>query len=211
MTGFALLALAITATVAVIDWVAVAFSIRWMELVAKPAVMVGLIVVAFLLRPASFIERDLFVVALGFGLASDVFLMLPQDMFLLGLVTALVEHIAYIGGFRARDFRSDLVVLTVAVVLVSVVLILPPVYRALKHDHPTLVTPVIVYVAVFVVMVLSAGGTGSLVAVGGALLFFWSDGLLAWNRFVRPLSWGRIANIVLYHAGQAMLVLSLIN
>lgn len=211
MTGFALIALAMTAAVAVLDWVAVGASIRLLELVAKPAVMIGLIVAAALLNPINSLERGFFVVALGFGLASDIFLMLPQDMFLLGLVTALVEHIAYIGGFRARDFRTDLLLLTVAVVLVSVVLILPSVYRALQRDHPSLVWPVIAYVAVFAVMVLSAGGTGSLVALGGALLFFWSDGLLAWNRFVKPLSWGRLANIVLYHAGQALLVLSLIN
>jgi uncharacterized membrane protein YhhN len=211
MTGFALVALAVTTAVAVADWVAVAASIHRLELVAKPAVMVGLIVAASLLQPANFIERGFFVVALGFGLASDIFLMLPQDMFLLGLVTALVEHIAYIGGFRTRDLRPDLIVLTVAAVLVSLVVILPSVYSALKHNHPALVRPVILYVAVFVVMVLSAGGTGSLVALGGALLFFWSDGLLAWNRFVRPLSWGRLANIVLYHAGQALLVLSLVN
>lgn len=211
MTGFALLALAVTTVIAVVDWIAVAASIRWMEMLAKPAVMLGLIVTAALLNPANFFERGFFVIALGFGLASDIFLMLPQDMFLLGLLTALVEHIAYIGGFRTRDFRGDLVVLTVAIVLVSLAVVMPPVYRAVKQNHPSLVMPVIAYVAVFVVMVLSAGGTGSFVALGGALLFFWSDGLLAYNRFVRPLSWGRLANIVLYHAGQALLVLSLVD
>jgi uncharacterized membrane protein YhhN len=59
------------------------------------------------------------------------------------------------------------------------------------------------------VMVFSAGGTGSFIALAGAVLFFWSDGLLAMNRFVRLLPGGRLANIVLYHAGQALLVLSL--
>jgi uncharacterized membrane protein YhhN len=211
MTGFALIALALTTAVAVLDWIAVATSNRWLEVVAKPAVMVGLIAVAFLVNPVNFIERGFFVVALGFGLVSDVFLMLPQDLFLLGLVAALIEHLAYIAGFRARDFHPDLLLVTVAAVLISVVLILPSVYRALKEDHPSLVGPVFAYVVVFVVMVLSAGGTGTFVALGGALLFFWSDGLLAWNRFVKPLSWGRLANIVLYHAGQALLVLSLVS
>jgi uncharacterized membrane protein YhhN len=64
---------------------------------------------------------------------------------------------------------------------------------------------------VFVIMVSSAGSTGSLVALAGALLFFYSDGLLAYNRFVRPVSRGRLGNIVLYHVGQALLVLSLVN
>ena len=69
----------------------------------------------------------------------------------------------------------------------------------------------IAYVAVFVVMVASAGGTGSGVALAGALLFFYSDALLAWNRFVKPLGWGRFVNIIAYHSGQALLVLSLVD
>jgi uncharacterized membrane protein YhhN len=200
----------VTTAVAVADWVAVAGSRRSLEMVAKPAVMVGLIVVAFLLSPNNFIERGFFVVALGFGLASDVFLMLPQDLFLMGLVTALVEHIAYIAGFRARDFETNLLAYAAAIVLISVVVIVPSVYRAVRRDHPSLLWPVLAYVAVFVVMVMSASGTGSFVAFAGALLFFWSDGILAWNRFVKPLPGGRLANIVLYHTGQALLVLSLV-
>jgi uncharacterized membrane protein YhhN len=88
---------------------------------------------------------------------------------------------------------------------------LPPIYRALRDSRPKLVAPVIVYVAVFVVMVASAGGTGSLVALGGALLFFYSDAVLAWNRFVRPFPCGRIVNIVPYHVGEALLVVSLVR
>jgi uncharacterized membrane protein YhhN len=64
---------------------------------------------------------------------------------------------------------------------------------------------------VFVVMVASAGGTGSLVALAGALLFFYSDAILAWNRFVKPLPYGRIVNMVPYHVGEALLVLSLVH
>jgi len=64
---------------------------------------------------------------------------------------------------------------------------------------------------VFVVMVASAGGTGSLVALAGALLFFYSDAILAWNRFVRPIRYGRVVNLVPYHLGQIVLVLSLVS
>src|SRR5216683_82021 len=47
--------------------------------------------------------------------------------------------------------------------------------------------------------------------LAGALLFFYSDGLLAWNRVVKPVPRGGLGNIVLYHAGQALLVLSLVS
>ena len=210
MTRAAWPAFAATIVVAVVDWLAVVVSRRRVEYAAKPAVMVGLIAVAILVRPVSDLERWFFVGALALGLLSDVFLMLPNDMFLAGLVAALVEHIAYIAGFRAREWAASLAAVATVVVLVSVAVFLPATYRALRRDQPKLVGPVLGYVAVFVVMVASAGGSGSRVALAGALLFFYSDALLAWNRFVHPLTWGRLANIVAYHSGQALLVLSLV-
>jgi uncharacterized membrane protein YhhN len=173
--------------------------------------MVGLIAAALLIHPVSSGERAFFVVALALGLISDVFLMLPQDMFLLGLVAALVEHLAYIAGFRAREYHASLFLAGMVVALISIGFVLPAIYRSLKAKQPRLVWPVIGYVAVFVLMVASAGGTGSLVALAGALLFFYSDAVLAWNRFVKPLPGGRMANIVLYHVGQAVLVISLLG
>ena len=201
---------AATVVVAIVDWLSVVAARRSVEYIAKPAVMLGLIAVAALLRPVSDVERLLFVAALACGLVSDVFLMLPRDMFLAGLVAALVEHVAYIAGFRARSFHLTLFVLAVVVALVSVGVVLPAIVRALRKSHPQLVGPVAAYVGVFVVMVASAGGSGSGFAFAGALLFFYSDALLAWNRFVQPVSWGRFANIVAYHSGQALLVLSLV-
>jgi len=201
--------LAATGLVAVADWAAVARTLRRLEYAAKPAVMAGLISVAVAMHPVSGTERAFFVAALALGLASDVFLMLPRDLFLMGLVAALAEHVTYIAGFRARDFHGGLFLVAIVVALVSSAVFLPPILRALRRTQPKLVVPVIAYVVVFVVMVASAGGSGSLVALAGALLFLYSDALLAWYRFVKPLSWGRFANIIAYHSGQALLVLSL--
>jgi len=209
MTGLAWLALAVTAVFALADWLAVAASRRGLEYAAKPAVMLGLIAVAILLHPVDSTERTFFLVALTLGLISDIFLMLPQDMFILGLGAALVEHLAYIAGFNHRPLHAALLAVAAVIALASVAVILPPVIRALRKNQAGLVWPVTAYVTVFVIMVSSAGSTGSLVALAGALLFFYSDGLLAYNRFVKPVPGGRLGNIVLYHAGQALLVLSL--
>jgi uncharacterized membrane protein YhhN len=211
MTGWAWFALWLTAMFALADWLAVARSRRRLEYVAKPAVMIGLIAVAILLHPVDPVERTFFLVALTLGLISDILLMLPQDMFLLGLGAALVEHLAYITGFNHRPLQAALLAVAAVIALVSVAAILPPVIRALRQNQPGLVWPVTIYVTVFMIMVSSAGSTGSVVALAGALLFFYSDGLLAWNRFVKPVPGGRLGNIVLYHAGQALLVLSLLS
>ena len=173
--------------------------------------MLGLIGFAVAVHPASNSQRVLFVVALGLGLLSDVFLMLPRDLFLPGLVAALVEHIFYIAGFRVRDFDLVWFAGAALVAVLSVIAFLPPILRALRRLHASLVLPVIAYVAIFVFMVASAGGTRSVVALAGALLFFYSDAILAWNRFVRPIRYGRVVNIVPYHLGQALLVLSLVS
>jgi uncharacterized membrane protein YhhN len=211
MTGLAWLALVVTALFALADWVAVAASRRGLEYVAKPAVMLGLIAVAILLHPVDATQRTFFLVALTLGLVSDICLMLPQDMFMLGLGAALVEHLAYITGFDHRPLHAALLAVAAVIAVVSVAVIVPPVIRALRKSRPGLVWPVTAYVTVFVIMVSSAGSTGSLVALAGALLFFYSDGLLAWNRFVKHVPRGRLGNIVLYHAGQALIALSLVN
>ncbi len=209
MNAVAWLVLAVTAAVAVVDWIAVVHSSTRLEYVAKPLVMAGLIAVALVLDPVSALERDLFLIALALGLVSDVFLMLPGDLLLPGLVAALVEHVAYIAGFRARSLNVPWLIAGAVVAVASAAVFVPIYVRALRQKQPRLVGPVLAYVVVFIVMVASAGGTGSLVALGGALLFFYSDALLGWYRLVGRLSWGRPVNIVAYHAGQALLVLSL--
>ncbi|HKW71817.1 MAG TPA: lysoplasmalogenase [Candidatus Dormibacteraeota bacterium] len=210
MTALVWALLVITAATAVADWVAVGRNIRWLEYVTKPGFMAGLILLAVALHPANPAERVFFIVALAFGLISDAFLMLPTDMFLAGLVAALVEHLVYISGFRTRELHVTLLIVAAIIALASVAVFLPPIYRAVQARQRSLSLPVLMYVIVFVLMVSSAGGTGSLVALAGALLFFYSDAVLAWNRFVRPLPAGRVVNIVPYHLGQAFLVLSLL-
>ena len=211
MNALAWILLAATAVLAVLDWVAAGASIKWLEYVCKPLVMVGLIAVALALHPVNPTQRAFFVVALTLGLISDVFLMLPGDRFVAGLGAGLIEHLAYISGFRTRELHVGLLLAAALIALVSVAVVYPPIDRSLRKGSPKLVAPVIAYITVFVVMVASAGGSGSFVALAGALLFFYSDAILASNRFLRPMRFGRVANIVPYHLGEALLVLSLLT
>jgi uncharacterized membrane protein YhhN len=57
-------------------------------------------------------------------------------------------------------------------------------------------------------MVLAAFGTGDPTAMLGALLFAFSDSLIALGRFVRPRPWFPLAVIVTYHLAQALLTVS---
>ena len=55
-------------------------------------------------------------------------------------------------------------------------------------------------------MTLTAWGTGIVLAGVGATLFAVSDWVLGHRRFAGPLPGGRLAVMVPYHVGQALLI-----
>jgi uncharacterized membrane protein YhhN len=210
-TAITLLALATVA--AVLDWVAVVTRRKPLEYVCKPLTLALLTGLALALDPAYESRRTAFVVALVFSLLGDVFLMLPRDMFALGLGSFLLGHIAYIVGLRLGG-PSNTVALGAAaagVVVTAQGLGRPVVRGVIAHRHRELVGPVVAYMAVLAAMLVCALATLNPLAALGAGLFFTSDTILAWNRFVRTLAWGPAAVIVSYHLGQALLVLSLLR
>jgi len=75
-------------------------------------------------------------------------------------------------------------------------------------------------VLVICAMVASAVGTAgrhewragsSALAIVGAGLFFVSDALIGWTRFVGDVRWGRVLIMATYHLGQIGLVLGLLG
>jgi len=95
-------------------------------------------------------------------------------------------------------------------VITAAAMMLPRILRALRATGRSgLIRPVLAYVVVISIMTVSATASGSLVAAAGGLLFFFSDVIFAWYRFVDRVPWGQPVNIVMYQAGQALLVLSL--
>jgi uncharacterized membrane protein YhhN len=181
-----------------------------LEYATKPAVMVLLTVAAVLLHPASEGERALFVVALVLGLAGDVLLMLPDDYLIPGIAAFLAGHLAYSAGFRFVGFALVGLVAGLVIVAATAGLFLRPILGAVESGgRARLRNPVIAYAIVISLMTVSATASGNLVAAAGGLLFFFSDVIFAWYRFVKPVRWGQPVNIVMYQAGQALLVLSL--
>jgi uncharacterized membrane protein YhhN len=80
--------------------------------------------------------------------------------------------------------------------------------------------PVAVYSAIISLMVVSAlatlarpywlGRPAALASIG-AVLFFVSDGLLAWHRFVAPVRYGKLLVIVSYHLGQMAIIAGVVE
>lgn len=209
MTTGALLLLGIAGVFAVADWLAVGKRSKTAEYVAKPATLLALIGVAVLLEPVDDAQRIWFVGALALSLAGDVFLMLPRDAFLPGLASFLAAHVAYVAGLAIGI--DSAVALVVALGLVAAAAA-PVAYRivagAARRDR-RLPAPVAAYVTVIAVMVAFALATRNPLAGAGAALFFVSDGMIGWTRFVRTLPWSPVPIMVTYHLGQALLVVSL--
>ena len=201
----------LTLLVAVVDWWAVVTDRRAAEYVLKPLTMVVLIAAAIALPdPVTDGARLFIVVGLVCSLAGDVFLMLDERLFIGGLVSFLIGHVMYIIGLlRFDEITPPLLFVGVLVVLVAAAVIGSRVVRGAGEADPRLTGPVAVYMSVISLMVVMAFGTAVPIAILGAVLFYASDGVLGWNKFVEPVPHGRLAIMTTYHLGQIGLVLAL--
>lgn len=204
--------------IAALDWAAVYRRYKPLEYIAKPGTM--LVLIAWLWLGTNFEAGMMwFATGLLFCLAGDIFLMLPREQFIAGLLAFLIGHILYILGFN-----QSLPPLTLAALLVLVIIAFPAVqiFRRIRaglmvSGRGRLVGPVLLYSLVISLMLASALFTlvrpdeiwrpgPALLATFGALLFFLSDTLLAWNKFVQPLPGGRALVHMTYHLGQYALI-----
>jgi uncharacterized membrane protein YhhN len=210
MTASAVLLLTLTAVVAVLDWLAVGTGRRGAELMLKPLTMVGLVAVALALDTSDTALRIAVLVALVLSLAGDVFLMVRRDLFVAGLASFLAAHVAYtvalvvMGALGVRLFVGLLGV-AVAVLVLGVRIV-----RGARAQDPVLAGPVMAYLVVISLMVACAAGTGHWLALAGAVLFYVSDAVLGWTRFVADFGHSRVVVMVTYHLGQALLVLGIL-
>ena len=196
--------------IAALDWVAVARGDTRLEYLAKPATMVPLIGAALALDPVDSSMRTWFVVALVCSLAGDVFLMLQRDeLFVAGLGSFLVGHIAYIVGLIDGGISGWAALVGAIIVATLFGSFAPTIIKAASQTDRRLGVPVLVYVLAISVMVTLAIGSTVPVLIAGALLFYVSDFAIGWSRFVADFAAAPVVIIVTYHLAQAGLVISL--
>ena len=213
--------------VAALDWLAVAKGWKKVDYLAKPASL--LILLGLLVLAADFGSLPLICFGLGifFSLTGDVFLMISYEhfsdrWFIPGLIAFLLAHLSYIYGLNIPlPDGSTIWSLGMAVVLaLTAARILRRIIAGVRQKGlRRLVLPVGLYGMVITLMLLSAlltlsnttwkASASGLVALG-AVLFYFSDALLAWNKFVAPVRFGRLANMIPYHLGQLALVVGVI-
>lgn len=203
--------LGVAGIMAVTNWWAVTAGKRVVEWVTKPATMVFLIAAAVALHPAHQSMRIWIVIGLLFSLAGDVLLMLPEEQFVGGLVAFLLGHIAYVVALFGQATSWPLAIVGMVIVLVAVGTVGRIIVGSVRHgNHPEFTGPVIAYLTVISLMAIAAFASANPWAIAGALFFYSSDGILAWNKFVQPFRIARPAIMSTYHLAQFGLVLSLL-
>jgi uncharacterized membrane protein YhhN len=148
----------------------------------------------------------------------DVLLMISLDrLFLAGLATFLCAHVTYIIGFNTPLPKLSVWGLFLAILIgIGGMRLLRRIVASLAaRGQARLRIPIVVYGVVISVMLLSAmlkltdlsWQAGAALSVSaGAFLFYLSDVILAWNKFVAPIQRGRVYNILAYHLGQIALI-----
>lgn len=212
MTTSAALLSALLAGVVLVDWVAVARRDRRLERVAKPAVMVVLIALAWVLHGAGQGPRPalwLVVAALVLSLVGDVALLGDGEArFRLGLGAFLLAHVAWAWAILDTPAAEGVPWLLIAVAVflgVAVARWGRAIVAGAGPDRPA----VAAYLVVIGAMALCAGWRGDPVVVAGAVSFVVSDTLLGHDRFVVARPAAQLQVMVTYHLAQVLLVVGL--
>jgi uncharacterized membrane protein YhhN len=175
----------------------------------------ALFIIAALIQPhplASFFY--LMLIGLICCMAGDICLVFPQKaMFLTGLVVFLVGHIWYTVAFFHTAAIHQLTWIGFLVVLVAGGWI----FLWLKPHLGSMKLPVLFYVIFISLMVCGAwtvmgyanfARSGRILVFAGALLFYFSDLLVARQRFIKKAYLNRLFGLPLYYAGQFLLAFS---
>ncbi|HLO27776.1 MAG TPA: lysoplasmalogenase [Anaerolineales bacterium] len=214
--------LALTFIFALLEAVAVSKNLPKLEYIAKPGVLVYLFLWLYF---STNLQGDTFWFGVGllFALLGDVILLNPSNtMFLFGLVAFLFTHIFYITGFKGELVTGSAWSLLLVVFLaINATRLLRRIIGAMRAKGESgLTIPVMIY-GIIISMMLYGGlstlydpawkTSAALLVSLGALLFWTSDLILAWNKFVSPIKNGTMWNITLYYLGQIGLIAGVIS
>ncbi|WP_404349710.1 lysoplasmalogenase [Sutcliffiella horikoshii] len=183
---------------------------KWMYLL-KPGTMVIIILVALWGMgdlPSSF--SWWIVAGLVFSILGDIFLMLPKDRFIYGLVSFLIGHVCYVVAFLYVPGGGEVEIWLTGALLFTAILYLVKLSKGVFHSGGiTLFLAVTAYVAIITSMVWAAFYSQQPLMIAGAILFFFSDAILAWDRFIGKLTYRNFLVMIPYYLAQYLFAVSL--
>jgi len=179
--------------------------------VFKPLTMACILLIAVQAGRANYsLYMYAIIAGLICSLAGDVFLMLPSDRFVAGLVSFLIAHLLYITAFVSGTGLGFSWWLLPPFVIYGIFM-----YSILSPYLGKMRLPVLVYLMVILFMAWQAwerwnqtGQSQALLASLGAVLFLISDSALAINRFRGEYKSAQALVLSTYFAAQWLIALS---
>ena len=142
------------------------------------------------------------------SVCGDILLDLPYaNVFIFGLVAFLVAHLFYTVLFFRYAKSPDGIGKVVMAGLVLFAGLMIWIFRGIV---PSLYGPVVLYILVIVTMSIGAllVPAKNRLLFWGALMFIASDVVLALNKFLMAIPYGRVINISLYFIAQFMIIMA---
>ncbi|TYS67627.1 lysoplasmalogenase [Sutcliffiella horikoshii] len=179
--------------------------------ILKPGTMVIIILIAILGLGESSSTYGWWILAgLLFSILGDIFLMLPKDRFVYGLGSFLVGHVCYVVGFSYFPGGGAVNLwISGALFLVAILYLLKLSKGVVNSGGIVLFLAVTAYVAIITSMVWAAFYSQQPLIIAGAILFFFSDAILAWDRFIGKLTYRNYLVMIPYYLAQYLFAISL--
>jgi uncharacterized membrane protein YhhN len=178
----------------------------------KPLTTLLIILIAIFQFPEVSSQYKYYILTgLVFSVLGDIFLMLPTDRFISGLLSFLIAHIFYITAFVSdSSWHLDFIYLIPAGIYIIVFLwILIPHAGKIK-------IPVIIYSLTLMFLLWQASGRvgfdithSAVLSLVGIIIFIISDSILAYNRFVQKFKAAQFLTMSTYYLAQFLIALSI--
>lgn len=185
--------------------------LRWLHYLFKPLTTLLIAAMAWQASHALPAYRRAILAGLLLSTLGDIWLMLPQDRFVLGLGSFLLAHLVYLYALTRHQPLQPWRWPYLAYALIAG-LVLAALWPKLPDP---LRVPVLVYVLALAVMAAQAATlaarqahAGALLAAVGGLSFVVSDALLAIDRFHTPLPYAPVVVLASYWHAQFLIARS---
>ncbi|MEO9076134.1 MAG: lysoplasmalogenase [Gelidibacter sp.] len=184
----------------------------------KPSLLTALIIYFYVQsKELTSKTKVMTLAALVFSLMGDVLLMFVDqspNFFMFGLASFFLAHVFYIVIFlKRRNTKTNSAGLITILVVYAIGL-----FYLLRNSLGDLLIPVIFYIIIILIMVITAflrqekvSKISFILVFLGAILFVISDSILALNKFYMPLRFSSISIMLTYALAQYFIVLGLLK
>lgn len=158
-------------------------------------------------QPHKTLTHNLVIIGLLFSIVADGSIIYS---FIAGLIFFFIAHVFYIGAF-ARQFQFSILRASsiIPLILVSIWIGNGLINGLQQNKEEDLLIPVLLYIIIIMTMCWLAIMTKNIWATIGSILFVISDSILAWNKFVTPITNEEALVMITYYAAQLFIAHSL--